>query len=210
MEDDIKKQDVRISKVYEFAKGDYITKLNDCNSVHEIIDLIIPLLGKIGYIFDRKNFKNIGKGYLPYKWYIIDLLNGNNIKSMVQIFNSQYNATRNKSNINLFIDKIFELRTWIKFKLSKILNYFELFNLNINENKWLRNFVGLLTNFCEKNILDKVLEDLGIEDQDISKVKKIIKNDKISTSNVIREIRTNRILLDESVSPFTKNNIANI
>lgn len=210
LEEDIKKLDVRISKVYEFAKDNYITKLNDCNDVYEIINIIIPLLGRIGYIFNKENFKNIGKGYLPYKRYIIDLLNGNSIKDMVQIFNSQYNTARNKSNINLFIDKIFELRTWIKFKLSKILNYFELFNLNINDNKWLKIFVGLLTSFCEKNILDKVLEDLGIEDQDISKVKKIIKNDKISTSNVIREIRKNRILLDESVSPFTKNNIANI
>ena len=103
------------------------------------------------------------------------------------------------------------MKKYIKFTLSKILNYFELFNLN-SDNSYLNMFRGLLSKFSDFEGHDKILDDLGIEEKDFNIISRYIKSDEInSTSNIIKSIKKNKnkILL-ENVSPFTKHNIKNL
>ena len=212
----IKKFDVVFDNVYKFSQDNYVEKFKNVSSLIECINLSLELLHPIAYEFKTDKFDNIylerqNQAYLPYKYYIESLLIGANIKELVSTFNKKFNTNNNVNNVNLFIDKIFVLKKYIKFTLSKILNYFELFNLN-SDNSYLNMFRGLLSKFSDFEGHDKILDDLGIEEKDFNIISRYIKSDEInSTSNIIKSIKKNKnkILL-ENVSPFTKHNIKNL
>lgn len=215
-EEQIKKFDVFFDKVYKFSQDNYVEKFENVSSLKECIDLSLELLRPIAYEFKTDKFDNIylerqNQAYLPYKYYIESLLIGANIKELVSNFNKKFNTNNNVNNVSLFIDKIFVLKKYIKFTLSKILNYFELFNLNSN-NSYLNMYRVLLSKFSDFEGHDKILDDLGIEEKDFNIISRYIKSDEInSTSNIIKSIKKNKnkILL-ENVSPFTKHNIKNL
>lgn len=215
-EEQIKKFDVFFDKVHKFSQDNYVGKFENVSSLKECINLSLELLRPIAYEFKTDKFDNIylerqNQAYLPYKYYIESLLIGANIKELVSTFNKKFNTNNNVNNVNLFIDKIFVLKKYIKFTLSKILNYFELFNLN-SDNSYLNMFRGLLSKFSDFEGHDKILDDLGIEEKDFNIISRYIKSDEInSTSNIIKSIKKNKnkILL-ENVSPFTKHNIKNL
>lgn len=215
-EEQIKKFDVFFDKVHKFSQDNYVEKFENVSSLKECINLSLELLRPIAYEFKTDKFDNIylerqNQAYLPYKYYIESLLIGANIKELVSTFNKKFNTNNNVNNVNLFIDKIFVLKKYIKFTLSKILNYFELFNLN-SDNSYLNMFRGLLSKFSDFEGHDKILDDLGIEEKDFNIISRYIKSDEInSTSNIIKSIKKNKnkILL-ENVSPFTKHNIKNL
>ena len=215
-EEQIKKFDVFFDKVHKFSQDNYVGKFENVSSLKECINLSLELLRPIAYEFKTDKFDNIylerqNQAYLPYKYYIESLLIGANIKEQVSTFNKKFNTNNNVNNVNLFIDKIFVLKKYIKFTLSKILNYFELFNLN-SDNSYLNMFRGLLSKFSDFEGHDKILDDLGIEEKDFNIISRYIKSDEInSTSNIIKSIKKNKnkILL-ENVSPFTKHNIKNL
>lgn len=215
-EEQIKKFDVFFDKVHKFSQDNYVGKFENVSSLKECINLSLELLRPIAYEFKTDKFDNIylerqNQAYLPYKYYIESLLIGANIKELVSTFNKKFNTNNNVNNVNLFIDKIFVLKKYIKFSLSKILNYFELFNLN-SDNSYLNMFRGLLSKFSDFEGHNKILDDLGIEEKDFNIISRYIKSDEInSTSNIIKSIKKNKnkILL-ENVSPFTKHNIKNL
>lgn len=213
---EIKKYDVSFDKVYEFSEDNYAEKFSKVKTMKDCIDLSLNLLRSIAYEFKIDKFYDLfTKGeeqkYLQYKYYIERLLNGVSIKELVYSFNKSYNINVNTKNVNLFIDKIFVLKNYIKFTLSKILNYFELFNLKSNNN-CLNMFRKLLSEFSDYDGNDKILDDLGIEEEDFNAISNYVKYGKInSTSNVIKTIKKNKNeILGENISPFTKHNIKNL
>ena len=213
---EIKKYDVSFDKVYKFSQDNYAEKFSKVKAMKDCIDLSLNLLRSIAYEFKIDKFYDLfTKGgeqkYLQYKYYIERLLNGVSIKELVYSFNKSYNINVNTKNVNLFIDKIFVLKNYIKFTLSKILNYFELFNLKSNNN-CLNMFRKLLSEFSDYDGNDKILDDLGIEEEDFNAISNYVKYGKInSTSNVIKTIKKNKNeILGENISPFTKHNIKNL
>lgn len=136
------------------------------------------------------------------------MIQGKNYGEIINYFEEQYGILSIK-NKNLLTDKLLELRTYIKFKLSKIINYFELYNVDYNKYDVLRFFASKLKSFCELDVTAKILEDLGVEECDFSQLKPLIGNiDDISTSIVIKTLRKNKDRINQmSISPFTKRNI---
>lgn len=213
---EIKKYDVSFDKVYKFSQDNYAEKFAKVNTMKDCIDLSLKLLRSIAYEFKIDKFyglftKGEKQEYLQYKYYIERLLNGVSVKELVYSFNKSYNLNANTKNVNLFIDKIFVLKNYIKFTLSKILNYFELFNVK-NNNNCLNMFRKLLSEFSDYDGNDKILDDLGIEEADFNAISNYVKYGKInSTSNVIKTIKKNKNeILGENISPFTKHNIKNL
>lgn len=213
---EIKKYDVFFDKVYKFSQDNYAEKFSKVKTMKDCIDLSLNLLRSIAYEFKIDKFyglftKGEKQEYLQYKYYIERLLNGVSVKELVYSFNKSYNINVNTKNVNLFIDKIFVLKNYIKFTLSKILNYFELFNVK-NDNNCLNMFRKLLSEFSDYDGNDKILDDLGIEEEDFNAISNYVKYGKInSTSNVIKTIKKNKNeILGENISPFTKHNIKNL
>lgn len=213
---EIKKYDVSFDKVYKFSQDNYAEKFSKVKTMKDCIDLSLNLLRSIAYEFKIDKFyglftKGEKQEYLQYKYYIERLLNGVSVKELVYSFNKSYNINVNTKNVNLFIDKIFVLKNYIKFTLSKILNYFELFNVK-NNNNCLNMFRKLLSEFSDYDGNDKILDDLGIEEEDFNAISNYVKYGKInSTSNVIKTIKKNKNeILGENISPFTKHNIKNL
>ena len=89
------------------------------------------------------------------------------------------------------------------------INYFELFNVNYDSNYILKKFIISLKNFNDLSIADKILEDLGIEETDFTKLNKFIpQTEHISTSKIISSLKQNKEEIEAmNLSPFTKKNI---
>ena len=165
------------------------------------------------YFFHKQRYFNLNLpiDYLPYKRYINDILNKKPFKEIISVFNSEYNSNGNIENINLFIDALYNLNNYIKFKFSKIINYIEIANSTIN-NENMRNFIALLSSFNKLETSYKILDDLGIENEDAQKIIEVLNIDNnISASKMMGLLKTNKNkLLEEISSPFSKNNIDSI
>lgn len=211
--ENIIKYNVCFDKVYKFASDGYIEKFKNAPSIHSCIDFSLEIVGKqIGNNFMINKFKGLESNtdYLPYKKYINDLLNNNSIKDIVNNFNRDYH-NYDKSNINLLIDRLFDLKSFIKFKLSKMIDYFNLFNLNTSVNP-LANYRKLLSDFSYIDNKSKIFNDLGIEENDYAYLATFVPNDNLlSTSKIMRIIKTNKEeIIKSNVSPFTKHNVSNL
>lgn len=208
--DEIKKYDIRVKTAYKFVEKDYYDKFIHTENIKECIRLSCELLGKISFKFDKKLFSGIIYPFntLPYLVFMDMMIQGKNYGEIINYFEEQYGILSIK-NKNLLTDKLLELRTYIKFKLSKIINYFELYNVDYNKYDVLRFFASKLKSFCELDVTAKILEDLGVEECDFSQLKPLIGNiDDISTSIVIKTLRKNKDRINQmSISPFTKRNI---
>lgn len=214
--EDITSRNLQFDKSYKYIKDKLYEELKKGTQFIDFVRVGIELY-KPGpaYCFKTDQYVdlNYDKLYLPYKYYIVDLLYGKTYKEIVDFFNRNYNLNGNKENINIFIDSLYELNNFIKFKFSKFVNYIELHkDENINNNKQLMHFVGILSNYKSLDTAYKILDDLGINEEDSRKILELLNiTNVISTSVVIRLIRKNKeILLQQDLSPFTKNNINNI
>lgn len=110
----------------------------------------------------------------------------------------------------MFIDSLNEAISYIKFELMKLPNYLRVFDVNIADNKLLSKFCLFLSNFVDSDITMKILDDLGIERKDFSRILGVLNvNGVASTSQVIKLIEQNRnkLLADWTLSPFNKHNI---
>ena len=208
--EEIKTYDIRINIAYKFAINEFKKKFLEAKDTRECIKLSCELLEKISYKFNKELFSNInyqGKT-LPYLVFINMIISKKSFNDIILYFEKNYGNLSDK-NKNLLIDKFLELRSFIKFKLSKIINYFELFNLNYNLNGVLKNFIFSLKDYNDLRITDKILEDLGIEETDFTKLNKFIPNtEQVSTSKIICYLNQNKKEIETmDLSPFTKRNI---
>lgn len=208
--EEIKNFDIKINTAFKFVKENYKEKFLTANEIKECIRLSYDLLGRISFKFNKKAFSNIDYPIetLPYIVFTSMLINGYTYGKIISFFESKYGelSTNNK---NILIDKLLELRTFIKFKLSKINNYFNLFGIDITQNRTLESFVRMLSNFNDLKIQDKILEDLGIEEIDFQKLDNLLQfDDNISTSDVIKLLKSKKDVIETmQLSPFTKRNI---
>lgn len=208
-ENELKKYDIRIDVAYRFAQGNYKSRFLRVKSIKECVKLTYELLENISYKFAKDTFDNINYSLpiLPYLEFTIMIIKGTTFNKIIHWFENK-NGNLSEKNSNLLLDELFELKSFIKFKLSKIINYFELFNMECL-NDYLRMFVANLKKINDLSITDKIFTDLGIEEIDFQKIAKFLpSNEIVSTSDVIKILKNNKNkLFKMSISPFTKRNI---
>ena len=213
---DIVDNNLQFNKTYQYISNKVYEDLCKSNQIIDFVKIGLNLFKPgPGYHFKTEKYKDLNYKYeyLPYKYYLVDLLLNKTYKQIVDSFNSKYNSSGNKENIKLFIDSLYELNNFIKFKFSKFVNYIELHkDDSICNNKSLQQFIGILSNYKSLDTAYKILDDLGINEEDAKKILEFLNiTNVISTSAVIKLIRQNKdFLLQQDLTPFTKNNISNI
>lgn len=212
-ENDLVKYNVDYDIALKFVKENYKPKFEMCSSVYDCIKLTVDLIRAPSFMFSKSNYMDLQLSikFLPYKVYINKIINGVPFLSIINDFNELYNTSKNTGNINKLIDALYVLTNYIKFKFSNILNYFELFDIS-KQNEAINHFIYLLSTYNVSKLLNKILDDLGIEMEDVEHVSEVLNlNEIISTSKVIKSIREKKDKLNEAVlNAFTKNNINNI
>lgn len=205
---------VEFDKSVKFAEEGIIQQFLDAKRKYDCVVATINLLGGPSYNFQKDKYNNIkfdGIKFLPYKVYITKLLMKYSYKELIEEFNETYNEEHDLENINIFIDSLYDLNSYIKFKFSKIVNYIELFGIE-ESSQILKEFKNIVSAYSNMDIAYKILEDLGIEEIDIDKIiKKVSIDNNVSTSSVIELLRKNKeLLMNSDISPFSKNNIQNL
>lgn len=214
--EDIIVRNLQFNKAYQYITNKVYEDLHNENQLIDFVKIGLNLFKPgPGYHFktEKYNDLNYNGEYLPYKYYLVDLLLDKTYKQIVDNFNNKYNLSRDKENINLFIDSLYELNNFIKFKFYKFVNYIELYkDESTNNNKQLQQFIGILANYKSLDTAYKILDDLGINEEDSKKILELLNiTNIVSTSLVIKLIRQNKeFLLHQDLTPFTKNNISNI
>ena len=118
--EEIKTYDIRIDIAYNFVTSNFKKKFLEVKDTRECIKLSCELLEKISYKFNVNLFENINyhAKTLPYLVFIDMMLSKKSFNEIILYFEKQTGHLLEK-NKNLLIDKFLELRTFIKFKLSK-------------------------------------------------------------------------------------------
>ena len=150
---------------------------------------------------------------LTYKIYALNLLEGQSIKQIVKTFETKElgdidNVECRTYNLDLLVDCLFNLEKVIRFKFSVLADYFALFKLD--ELKAVKDFVQLVAGYCGESILEKVLDDFGIEVKDRRILVDYLNNriEKPSASNVLKFLLDHRAeLIKLPLSPFSIRNI---
>ena len=206
---------VKFVVLYRFVSENYSFKFQNANNLFECVSYGYGLMGKkLEYLFKPSSYTNLTLDreytFSPVI-YMQKLLCGGTIKNCVDDFNEHFNKTSNKTNINLFIDALNEITSYIKFKLTRICDVFSLFGIDAKQNKSLEQFANLLGVFSQSDIVNKILEDLGIEETDFSTIRSVLNidsNGKVSTSIVIKEMKNKKqSILAMNISPFTRRNV---
>ena len=204
-----------LDKIYTYIDGQLYEKIYNAREFIDFVKIGLTLISGPAYLFKTSryidlNYNNI---YLPYKYYLVDLLLNKPYKEIVNSFNIRYNITNNQENTNIFIDSIYELNNFIKFKFTKFVSYIDLYkNISYDNNKELERFIGVLSNYKTFETAYKILEDLGINEEDSNRILETLHiSNIISTSKMIKLIKQNKkVLLSLDLTPFTINNIKNI
>lgn len=211
--EEIIEKNLELNKTIDFMEKNLFEKLKLCTSVYECIKIATELIKAPIYLFAKNKYidLNLAIDYLPYRIYINELLNRKSIKEIINEFNRNFNRTNNRENINLFIDGLYNLINYIKFRMSKFVNYIEINHQKI-ENENVNKVISLISTFNKLDTSFKILDDLGIESADAQKIVKILELDNnVSASIVLNLIKEKRKeILNEELSPFSKNNIDNI
>lgn len=213
--DDFKAKNLKYSVLKKMYTKDSVNKFLHASDFQTCVNLAIDLLLNISYEWKVEKFYNlnISSNYLPYKYYVKDILIGMSVSDMIILFNQQYNTEQKQENIDLFIDKIFNIEKSIKFKLSKIIDYLDVTNTKCNNNYYLLRFYNIVKAFNDDLIQYKILDDLGIEKNDCSKIINYLNlaDESISTSKLIKEIKSKeQELMVQLESPFSKKNIKDL
>lgn len=204
-----------LDKIYTYIDGQLYEKIYNAGEFIDFVKIGLTLIPGPAYLFKTSRYINLNYNniYLPYKYYLVDLLLNKPYKEIVNSFNTRYNITNNQENTNIFIDSIYELNNFIKFKFTKFVSYIDLYkNINYDNNKELQRFIGVLSNYKTFETAYKILEDLGINEEDSNRILETLHiSNVISTSKMIKLIKQNKgILLSLDLTPFTINNIKNI
>lgn len=211
--EDMIERNLELNKTLNLFEKNIYNEIINSKNLYECVVATVKLIPSVSYFFNKTQYKNLNLNidFLPYKTYIVDILVNKSFKDIIKDFNIKYNTTRNIENINIFIDALYNLNNYIKFKFSKIINYLEVVKKEIsNEN--VKKFISLISSFNNSEVSYKILDDLGIETNDAQKIIKVlnISND-ISASSMMNILKENKIkLLKENLSPFSKNNIESI
>lgn len=213
--DDIVYQNLQLEKSFNYINSKLYEEFAKGNNMHDFVVSGTKLIKAPGYIFKKDRYENLSyqNETLPYKYYICDLLKNYSYKNLVDYFNRNYNKTNNLKNTNIFIDSLYELNNYIKFKFNKLVQYLKMYESDeMKNNSELQKFVGILSSYKNFDTANKILDDLGINEEDFMKIIELLNiSNVISTSMIIKLIKQKRdYLLMQDLTPFTKNNIKNI
>lgn len=208
----IVEKNVEFSKVYKMIELNISEEIKKCDQMIDIIKSFLKIIPGPSYAFNTNNYNGLNKNdtYLPYKYYLLDLLNKKSLKLIIDDFNRSFNTNHNVENVNIFIDSLYVLNNFIKFKLIKIIDYVDI--LNIEKNVELNKLIGLLSTYKSLETSYKILDDLGIIEDDSKKILELLNiSNVISSSTMIKQIKTNKsLLINSNLNPFTINNINNM
>lgn len=213
--DDIVYQNLQLEKSFNYINSKLYDEFANGKNMHDFVVAGTKLIKAPGYIFKKDRYEDLSyqNETLPYKYYICDLLKNYSYKNLVDYFNRNCNKTYNLKNTNIFIDSLYELNNYIKFKFSKLVQYLKIYESDeMKNNSELQKFIGILSSYKNFDTANKILDDLGINEEDFIKIIELLNiSNTISTSMIIKLIKQNkRYLLDQDLTPFTKNNIENI
>ena len=131
--------------------------------------------------------------------YICNLLKNYSYKNLVDYFNRNYNITNNLKNTNIFIDSLYELNNYIKFKFSKLVQYLKIYESDkMKNNSELQKFIGILSSYKNFDTANKILDDLGINEEDFMKIIELL-----NISNVIANDKYT-IVMDQYGNGYSK------
>lgn len=213
--DDIVYQNLQLEKSFNYINSKLYDEFANGKNMHDFVVSGTKLIKAPGYIFKKERYEDLSyqNETLPYKYYICDLLKNYPYKNLVDYFNRNHNKTNNLKNTNIFIDSLYELNNYIKFKFSKLVQYLKIYESDeMRNNSELQKFIGILASYKNFDTANKILDDLGINEEDFIKIIELLNiSNAISTSMIIKLIKQNKkYLLNLDLTPFTKNNIKNI
>lgn len=135
------------------------------------------------------------------------MINGGKLKPIITKFVTKYNP--NVSDINNFIDTLFQIDEFIKFKMMKMVGIYELFNnKNLFDKSKNRAFIQSIhmieSYFDSTDGYERILSDLGIPQEDIVLISNEISkyNDINGTEKKLKKLMG--IDLFNNLSPFSK------
>lgn len=145
-------------------------------------------------------------GYIFDAVYLL-LVSGGKMKPVIDRFEREYNA--NVNDINLFIDTLFQIDEFIKFKMMKIVNLYELFNkkqlFHKSKNRAFIQSVHMIESYFDSpDGYDRILADMGIPKEDIIEISNTIsKYEGVKgTERKLQKLKTEKIF--NALSPFSK------
>ncbi|ABV67587.1 DEAD/DEAH box helicase domain protein [Aliarcobacter butzleri RM4018] len=141
------------------------------------------------------------------------MINGGKLKPVINKFVIKYNP--NVSDINNFIDALFQIDEFIKFKMMKMVGIYELFNsknlFNKSKNRaFIQSIYMIESYFDSADGYERILSDLGIPQEDIILISNEISkyNDVFGTEKKLKKLM--EIALFDNLSPFSKKIISGL
>ena len=98
-----------LDKIYTYIDGQLYEKIYNAGEFIDFVKIGLTLIPGPAYLFKTSRYINLNYNniYLPYKYYLVDLLLNKPYKEIVNSFNTRYNITNNQENTNIFIDSIY-------------------------------------------------------------------------------------------------------
>ena len=141
------------------------------------------------------------------------MINGGKLKPVITKFVTKYNP--NVSDINNFIDTLFQIDEFIKFKMMKIVGIYELFNsknlFDKSENRAFIQSIHMIESYFDSiDGYERILSDLGIPQEDIVLISNEISkyNDIIGTEKKLKKLMETALF--NNLSPFSKKIISGL
>lgn len=135
------------------------------------------------------------------------IINGGKMKPIIDEFEKKYDT--NPDDINIFIDTLFKIDEFIKFKMMKIVSLYELFNAKhlfdkISNRAFIQSIHMIESYYDSPDGYERILGDMGIPKEDIDSIANIICTyDGIKgTENKLKKLKSEEIFRD--LSPFSK------
>lgn len=196
--------------------------VNHTNDFKVIQDIKFKILGSDNKYLSSLKLKNysFGKDALDTEYLSFDvvyalLISINGMKSVIQNFTNTY-ENYTKEDINVFIDALFRIDEFIKFKMMKISSVFELFNskklYTKDNNAAFIQSVNMIKRYSDsKEGYERVLSDLGFPEYDINIICNEISkfNNESGTEKKLIKLKNNEKIFN-NLSPFGKKIIENI
>lgn len=201
--------EVEISLLIKFLEiYDVITKhKKEWNVINDIKFILLRSDNSYmaGLLTDNYSF-NIESKYIFDAVYSL-MISGGILKPVIDKFVKAYGP--NVDDINRFIDTLFQIDEFIKFKMMKVVGIYELFNsknlFNKSINRAFIQSVHMIESYCDSTDgYERILSDLGIPQEDIVLIANEISKFKevVGTENKLKKIIGTYLF--KSLSPFSK------
>jgi len=135
------------------------------------------------------------------------LIHEGSMKPVIDDFSKKYEV--NTNDINLFIDTLFEIDEFIKFKMMKMVGIYELFNsknvFDKSKNRAFIQSIHLIESYCDSpDGYERILSDMGIPQGDIVRIANeiIMHVDLKGTEAKLKTLKTKEMY--NQLSPFSK------